>query len=143
MPVKSTPQDATSKWVTRLSGATQEITQGVNRVSKSPGQSAADKFNKWVAAMTSPATQQKWKNNVAAVSLSDWQTAMTQIGIPRIASGAQAKQGKYQAFATQFFPFLEAGVSQIERMDDTTFEARLQRATAMMTYTHGFKRNAP
>lgn len=142
MAVKSTPQDATAKWVSRLSGATQEITQGVARVTKSPGQAAADKFNKWVAAMTNPATQQKWRNNVGAVSLADWQTAMTTIGIPRIASGAQAKQGKYQAFAQQFFPFLEAGINQIERMDDTTFEARLQRATAMMTYTHGFKRTA-
>ena len=142
MPVKSTPTDATSKWVSRLSGATQEIPAGVNRVTKSPGQSAAEKFNKWVAAMTNPATQQKWKNNVGAVSLSEWQQAMTNIGIPRIASGAQAKQGKYQAFAAQFFPFLDAGIAQIERMDDTTFEARLQRATAMMTYTHGFKRQA-
>jgi hypothetical protein len=142
MAVKSTPQDATGKWVSRLSGATQEITQGVARVTQAPGQAAAAKFNKWVAAMTSPQVQQKWRNNVAAVSLSDWQTAMTNIGIPRIASGAQAKQGKYLAFAEQFFPFLATGVAQIERMDDTTFEARLQRATAMMTYTHGFKRNA-
>lgn len=142
MGVKSTPQDATTKWVSRLSGATQEITNGVNRVTQSPGASAAAKFNKWVAAMTNPAIQQKWKNNVGAVSLADWQSAMTNIGIPRIASGAQAKQGKYQAFAAQFFPFLDAGIAQIERMDDTTFEARLQRATAMMTYTHGFKRQA-
>lgn len=142
MGVRSTPTDATSKWVSRLSGATQEITTGVQNVQQAPGASAAAKFNKWVAAMTSPAIQQKWKANVAAVSLSDWQSAMVNIGIPRIASGATAKQGKYLAFANQFFPFLETGISQIQRMDDTTFEARLQRATAMMTYTHGFKRNA-
>ena len=142
MAVKSTPQNATAKWVSRLSGATTEIQQGVAAVTTAPGQAAAAKFNKWVAAMTNPTVQAKWRNNVAAVSLSDWQTAMTNIGIPRIATGAQAKQGKYQAFAEQFFPFLATGVAQIERMDDTTFEARLQRATAMMTYTHGFKRSA-
>ena len=142
MGVKSTPQAAAQKWVTRLSGATQEITAGVQGVTKAPGQSAAEKFNKWVAAMTNPAIQQKWRNNVGAVSLSDWQQAMVNIGIPRIASGAQAKQGKYEAFASQFFPFLQAGVARIEQMDDTTFEARVQRATAMMTYTHGFKRSA-
>lgn len=142
MSIKSTPQDATNKWVTRLSGATAEISAGVDRVTKAPGASAAEKFNKWVAAMTSPAVQQKWRANVAAVSLNDWQTAMKNVGIPRIASGAQAKQGKFLSFAEQFFPFLDRGVQQIQGMDDTTFEARLQRATAMMTYTHGFKRNA-
>jgi hypothetical protein len=141
MGVRSTPADATSKWVSHLSAATQEITTGVNNVTVSPGASAAAKFNKWVASMTDPGIQQKWKTNVGAVTLQQWQTSMTTIGIPRIAAGAQAKQGKYQDFATQFFPFLERGMATVNAMDDTSFAARVQKAVAMMTYNHGFVRS--
>jgi hypothetical protein len=136
------PSDATSKWVSRLSGATQEITTGVANVTTAPGQQAAAKSAKWVAAMTSPTVQAKWKNNVGAVSLATWQQLMTQVGIPRIATGAQQKQGKYLAFAEQFFPYLQRGVQQIEAMDDTSLAARIQRAVAMMNYNSNFKRSA-
>lgn len=142
MPVRTSPSDARDKWVTRLSGATQEITAGVQRVQTSPGAAAAAKFNKWVAAMTDPSIQAKWKNNVGAVQLADWQKNMIDIGIPRIAAGAQAKSGKYLAFAEQFFPVLARNVAQVQAMPDTTFEARVQRAVQMMQLNHQFKRSS-
>lgn len=139
MPVRVSPSDATSRWVQQLSGAGARITAGVQAVSTSPGQAAAAKFQKWVASLQDPAVQQKWRTNVAAVQLSEWQQLMTEVGIPRIASGAQAKQGKYQAFAESFFPFLARNVAQVEAMDDSTFQARVQRAVQMMTLNHGYK----
>lgn len=142
MAVRTSPQDGTSRWVQQLSASGQRITAGVQAVQTAPGAAAAAKLQKWVAAMTDPATHQKWRNNVAAVSLQQWQSLMTEVGIPRIAAGAQAKQSKYLAFAEQFYPFLQRGVQQVQQMDDTSFEARIQRAVAMMNYTHGFKRTA-
>lgn len=142
MPVRTSPSDGTSRWVTNLSGAGTRISAGVDAVSRAPGLAAADKFQKWVAAMQDPNVQAKWRNNVAAVSLSQWQDLMKKVGVPRIAAGAQAKQSKYLAFAEQFYPFLARGVQQIQSMDDTSFEARIQRAVAMMNYTHTFKRAA-
>ena len=141
MPVRVSPQDATSKWVSRLSGATAEIQAGVDRVTVSPGQSAVAKFQKWVNAITSADAQNKWKRNTGALQLSDWQSSMKNVGIPRIAQGAQAKQGKFESFMSDFLPFLARGVQQIESMDDSTFEARVQRAVAMMNYNRNFKRS--
>ena len=142
MPVRVSPQDATSKWVSRLSGATAEIQAGVQRVTVSPGQSAVAKYQKWVNAVTSAEAQNKWKTNTGRVQLADWQQAMANVGIPRIAQGAQAKQGKFESFMSDFLPFLARGVQQVEQMDDSTFEARVQRAVAMMNYNRNFKRSA-
>lgn len=142
MPVRVSPQDGTTKWVQRLSGATAEIQAGVARVTVSPGQSAVAKYQKWVNAITSADAQNKWKTNTGRVQLADWQASMNNVGIPRIAQGAQAKQGKFEAFLTDFLPFLARGVQQIEQMDDSTFEARVQRAVAMMNYNRNFKRSA-
>lgn len=132
------PSAGTAKWVSRLSGATQEIQAGVQNVTTAPGQAAAAKADKWLNNVT--ASQSKFKNNVAAVSLQSWQQSFINIGIPRIAQGAQQKQGKYEAFAQQFYPFLDRGVAQVKAMDDTTFEARVQRAVAMMRYNKTFQR---
>jgi hypothetical protein len=138
--VKVSPEDATAKWVSRLSGATAEITAGINRVTVAPGQLAANKKQKWIQAVQ--ASQDKWERNVRAVSLEQWKSLFLEVGVPRIAQGAQAKKGKFTNFARQFFPYLEQGVQRVAVMPDTTFEERINKAVAMMRHNHEFKRTA-
>lgn len=132
------PGAAAQKWSSRLSGATTEITAGVNKVTQAPGQQAAAKADKWFQNVT--AAKDKWKRNVASVSVDDWKQSMTNIGIPRIAQGAQAKQGKYTAFASSFYPHLDAGTAKVNAMPDTTFDQRIARMVAMATHNHSYKR---
>jgi hypothetical protein len=132
------PQEATQKWLTRLSGATSDVTAGIAKVTESPGvaavRSKAKYQNNVVAAFP------KWERNTGAVSLSAWQQAATN-GASRIAQGAQQKQGKFENFATQFFPYLDSGVQKVKNMPNATFEDRVQRAVAMMRHNAGFKRS--
>lgn len=136
--VRTTPEQATTKWTSRLQAATTEMTQGVARVQTAPGAAAAAKYDKWLAGIQAGA--QKWRRNVASVSLQQWQSAMTNIGIPRVGEGAAKKAGKYQAFAADFYPFLAQQMQRVNSMPDSTFEARLAKATAMATALHGYKR---
>lgn len=140
MPVRTDATTATQKWVSRLSGATAQIQAGVNRVTIAPGQQAAAAKDKWLARVT--ASQQKWATNVSKVSLADWQSAMNNIGVSRIASGAQAKQGKMQSFMSSFLPYLQTQVAQIDKMPSTTLEDNIARATAMIRANAAFKRPA-
>src|SRR5215472_12705262 len=100
MPVRSNPQAATVKWVQNLSAATERMTTGAQAVTKAPGQAAAASADKWLARVT--AAKAKFAANVGAVSLQDWQNSYINIGIPRVAQGAQAKQHKVQNFMSQF-----------------------------------------
>lgn len=138
MPVRSTPEMATAKWVSGLSAATERMTAGAQGVTRAPGQAAAAAADKWLARVT--ASKDKFRNNVAAVSLADWQAAYVNIGIPRVAQGAQAKQAKMQNFMTQFLPYLQRGVSQIDQMPSVTLEDGIARMTAMVRYSAKFKR---
>ena len=140
MPVRATPADATSKWVANLSGSTERIKAGVQRVTQSPGQKAAAQSQKWLQRVT--ASQDKWKQRVGSVSLSDWQQSMIDVGVPRVAQGAQAKQNKFQAFAAEFFPYLAQGVQRIDAMPSTTLEDNINRAVAMIRHNAGFKRGS-
>ena len=49
---------------------------------------------------------------------------------------------KYQAFATSFYPHLDNGVAKVKSMPNDTFEARVQRAVAMMRHNASYQRPA-
>jgi len=140
MPVRSTPAAATAKWVTNLSAATERMMTGAQGVTRAPGQAAAAAADKWLARVTS--AKAKFAANVAAVSLQDWQNSYINIGIPRVAQGAQLKQAKVQNFMSQFLPYLQRGVATIDNMPSTTLEDGIARATAMIRYNAKFKKGA-
>jgi hypothetical protein len=133
------PQAGTAKWLARLSGASADITAGIAKVQESPGiaavRSKAKYQNNVVAAFP------KWERRTGAVTLQQWQQSTT-AAVGNVASGAQRKQGNYQAFAQQFYPYLDAGVAKVKSMDNSSFEARVQRAVAMMRYNANFQRTS-
>jgi hypothetical protein len=135
---RGTPDQIAAKWRDRLSGSTVEITNGVNNVQVAPGQLAAAQVDVWLA--NTQASRDKWRSRVAAVTLEDWRSKMITVGIPRVASGAQANVGKVQTFMTEFLPFLDRGVAQVRSMPRGTLEQNIARATTMMRYTAGYKR---
>lgn len=130
------PSAATAKWVTNLSNSTQAITAGVNAVTQAPGQAAAKQVQTWIAKLQ--ASQQKWATNVSKVTLQEWQQAMVNIGIPRIAQGAQAKQSKYMSFATSFFPYLAQGQAKVKAMPKITLQDGINRAVTMIQHNAAY-----
>lgn len=138
MPVRANAQEATEKWVTNIGNATARITSGVQGVQTAPGTKAAAAYQKWLARVQESAD--KWRQRVGSVSLQEWQNAMINVGIPRIAQGAQAKKGKMEAFMGQFLPYLEQGVQKVDAMPSVTLEDNINRAVAMIRHNAQFKR---
>lgn len=137
--VRKTPQEATEKWVTKLGQAGPEMQAGVARVTEAPGAAAAAQVQKYVAGVQENIN--KWRANVARVSLSDWQKSMTELGIPRVAQGAQQKRGKMEAFQAEFFPFLDRVLAEVNRMPTTTKAQRIAKMVATVEKTGQFKRS--
>lgn len=134
------PAAVAQHWATQLSGAQSRITAGVNAVTQAPGQRAAAQKDVWVQNVA--AARDKWAAAVGRVSLQDWQTAMVQKGVPRIASGAQAAQPKMTAFLTQFLPHVEQVAAQVRQMPKGTVDQGIARAVAQIRGNHAFKRGA-
>lgn len=133
-----TPEQATAKWVQRLSAAGPQITDGVRNVQTAPGARAAASADLWLQRVT--AARDKWKSRVASVTLADWQQSMIEVGIPRIATGAQAKQGKMQDFMGAFLPYVDQGVNKVKAMPKGDINASIARAVAMIQHNANFKR---
>ena len=131
------PDQAQKKWANRLSAATQDIQLGVDRVTEAPGQAAVKQFDAWLAGVQ--ASAEKWRRKTAAVSLEDWRSAMKNIGIPRVAQGAQQKQDKWGRHYAAFMPHLQSGMDKIRSMPKVTRAQRIQRAVAMMEWSAEWK----
>lgn len=138
MPIIS-PQDAAAKWASNLSGATTHIEAGIRRVTQSPGPKAAAQKAFWLSQIQRSAD--KWAARLNALDLGTWQQATLTKGLPRIASGAQAAQGKYASFATSFFPHLESGVAKVKAMPKNSLADSGNRMLAMMNHNAQFKRS--
>jgi hypothetical protein len=81
----------------------------------------------------------KFAANVGAVTLADWKAA-TAASSGRLSEGVTRKQGKMQAFMTDFLPFVSQVQATVAAMPDDTFEQRLQRMMANARGLRAYKR---
>lgn len=137
---KVTPDQAAAKWAQRSAAATDDVKNGVMNVTVAPGKSAALAKDLWLQKIS--ASADKWARRVSAVSLQDWQDAMINKGINRIASGTQAAIPKMTAFMTDFLPFVDQGVQAIKNMPKGNVEAGVARAAAMIRHNATYVRKS-
>lgn len=140
MPVRATPQQATAKWLTGLSGAQDRMKAGALAVPQAPGELAAQAADKWLARVT--AAKPKFIANSRAVSKEAWQAAYINTGLPRVTQGAQDKQQKYTDAMTAFMPYMAQGLQQIDKMPKNTIEDSVNRAAAMIRWNAKYVRGA-
>lgn len=122
----ATASGAAAQWAQRLAQSGPKITDGVQSTKVAPGAAAARQADVWLQNTTNAKT--KWQQNVASVSLSDWQNAMTTKGIPRIAAGATAAQPKFEAFMAKALPYIENLKGTLPARGD--LEANIARSAA-------------
>lgn len=101
------PQTIAKAWSTGLAGARDKIKEGVEAVRVSPGTAAAAAADQW--AINTAAAKDKFRKNVGAVQLTDWQSAMVNKGLDRIASGSVQAEEKMAVFMGKLLPY-QAGL---------------------------------
>lgn len=139
MAIRGNPASITEKWKTRTAGATQQVVEGVRRVTEAPTAKAARQKQAWIN--NTIAKQDKWERNTAAVTLEEWRSA-TEAGAQRIAAGVQAKAGKMERFMNEFVPFLENVQRQVNQTPRGDMETNLARMVQNARLISQFKRGS-
>lgn len=105
------PTDVAATWAQRMGTATDAYTKGVQSVTVAPGQLAARAADTWVQNTAN--AKSKFAQKSAAVSLTDWQNQAVNKGASRLASGAQAAQGKFEQQIGKVLAHIDAGVKTL------------------------------
>lgn len=133
------PAFVTDKWANNLSASTESIRAGVQAVTVSPTEKAAAKADDWVAGVTR--SKEKFQRGLRRVSNADWQNAMIEKGLPRVASGAQAAKPKMESFMREFLPHVDRVAQQVRAMPKGGIENGIARATAQIRGNATFRRS--
>lgn len=100
-------QQIVQKWQNNLARSGEAVKAGVQNVTVAPGQKAAAAANKYAQNTQEAVNSGKFQRRVSAVSLTDWQNAMIQKGIPRLNTGAAAGAAKMAKYLTVAAPVYE------------------------------------
>lgn len=124
-----TPTQIADLQISRLSGATTRIQQGIEAVTEAPGEKAARAKDKMRTNLLKSLDDGTWEQRVASVSLADWKKAAIDKGIGRIATGITNAKPKIVKFHEQRQQH-QAGIdAELANMPDVTLEDSINRMT--------------
>lgn len=129
------------RWKDRLSSATKQIQDGVNAVDQAPTALAAAKQAKMRAGIIEAIDSGRWAAALKAVTLDQWKTRMVNVGVPRIAQGADQAQAKVEKFFQELYTFEDSLLAKINTMSDTTLQDRINKAVSWMQGMSKFKKS--
>ena len=135
----------TDEWIEkggrRLKSSQTDILRGVNSVTEAPGIRAAQQVDAMRAGILESLDNGTWQRAVAGVSLGEWQDAMINKGIPRLAVGVDQAAGKIRDKIGQLLQEVETAQTAVDRMPKGTFQDSLNRMTQFSTLMHASKLN--
>lgn len=130
----ATAQTATRKWGDRLKSASTEIREGVEAVTESPMDKAADKADKWINRLQEAHASGKYAARLRAVPLSKWKENTLSVGLGRIPAGVDKAKSDMESFYAELLPYQERLKSTVDAMPDVTLEDSINR---MVAFTRG------
>lgn len=116
--------DAAAKWATNFGSSGARWAAGVQSVTVAPGQLAARSKQLWLTNTTAAAD--RFAANSAAVTREQWIEQTVSKGQGRLASGAQAAQGKLEQVFAKLFPYIQQQVNALPPRGD--LEANINRS---------------
>ena len=111
------------------------------QVSEAPGIRAAQQVDAMRAGILESLDNGTWQRAVSGVSLGDWQDAMINKGIPRLAVGVDQATTKIRDKIATLLQEVESAQTAVDRMPKGTFQDSLNRMTQFSTLMHQSKLN--
>ena len=127
------------KWTRNLSQATESIKQGVQAVTENPAEKAAARADAYAAGVQRAVTEGRYQRGLRKVTLADWQNAMLNKGLQRVAAGAANATPKVTAFMEKFLPHQEQLKAKLRSMPRGDLQTNIARAIAAIEHNAQFR----
>ncbi len=132
--VGMTAQEITEKWQRRTTAAVPDAVAGVQRVTDSPMEAAANQESKMLQNITKAVTSGRWAAGLRAVPLETWKSVTAKKIQERMGGGvaaATAKRGKFDAYMVNT---VNSILPTIKDMPDMTIEDSIARVGTFMRH---------
>lgn len=130
---KLTPEQYADKQARNLKNSIQDIRDGINRVTTSPGQEAVKRQDKMRTKVLEAIDSGRWASKTGAVSVDEWKRAALDKGVDRIATGIDAAHDKQVSMAGRLLPAVDAAASKARAMPKNTLQDSIARMTSFVT----------
>jgi hypothetical protein len=136
-----TAASVAQRWASGMGSAGEKMKAGVQAVTEAPTARAARRQDAYLQGVQRAVSSGKYADALNRVTLQDWQQSMLNKGINRVAAGATEGKPKFQAFMTEFLPYIAQGLSQLEAMPRGDLETNINRMVTMVRHNAQFRRN--
>lgn len=126
--------DVAAKWSRNLGASGDQIRKGVNAVTEAPGKLAAKEVDRYLQGVQM--NSKKWQKALEKVTLQDWQKAVIEKGLARIANGATAAKPKFEAFFREWITFLDGLQATLRANPRGGLAANIQRMVKVVEAAH-------
>lgn len=125
------PAAAAQNWSQRTQASAKKWLDGVNATQVNPMDAAAQAADTWFQGVSDAHQNNRFASSLQGRPIGDWKGPCQSKGQANYQTGAAAGAQKYQAFAQDFFPFLQQQVTAVKAMDGSTKAARKARMNEM------------
>jgi len=126
-------------WSDKMASSVDKYKSGVQGVTDSPMEAAANAQDKMLAGITDSVTSGRWAAGLRRKSLSDWKQQTVTTGGDRLATGARAAQPKMQQHLTQWLPVAADIKATAKSMPSGSIEDSVARVRMAITKAKQFK----
>lgn len=133
-------QAAIAKWKTNMGGAGEKMKAGVQAVTVSPTQAAAQAVDKYLAGVQDAVTSGRLVAGLQSVSTTDWQNSMIQKGIPNMQNGVRNLDARAQAAMSDVLTYTQTVSDQIRSMPNATDNDAKNRMMKAFDLMKAYKR---
>lgn len=130
MPIS--PTRAIEKWKQRMANVGEGFIEGVNAVSESPTEKAANSKEKYLAGVTQAAADGRYEAGLRAVSLEDWKQSMRTKGASNMRTGVANLTPRAQAAMAAEVQAAQTAAAEVRSMPNITEGDAEARMLAMV-----------
>lgn len=138
--VKASVDQVVKKWTTNTKNATGYMTSGVQSVTTSPMEVAAQRLDKARTNYVARIDDGTMAAQLRKVTLSQWQDAMINKGVGRVSAGVDAAQSKTTDAFGKLLPYIQKGQDVVGKMPKTSLQDSKNRLTAWFDHMAAYKK---
>lgn len=130
---------AAAKWKAGVQGSSEKFKAGVARPKRDPIQAALAHEDKMLANFQESVTSGRWRDNLSAVSMSQWQQAMIARGLPAMLNNLAEKAKAQEEFGRRWGPYLDQIKDELANMPTNTVADKMAKIQRNMEHAMAAK----